>query len=161
LRHVELYERIRHAVLVDGMSRREATCIFGTNRRIVEKMLKFSIPPSYRRDKAIRRPKLDAYTGIIDEILEADKLVPKKQPHTSKRIFERLRDEHHFAGGMTIVKDNVFVSKQHQQETLVPLSHPQCHAQADFGDALAIIGDPSEMRASPAGQWLNGRSTFW
>jgi hypothetical protein len=62
---------------------------------------------------------------------------------------------------MTIVKDNVFVSKQHQQETLVPLSHPQCHAQADFGDALAIIGDPSEMRASPAGQWLNGRSTFW
>ena len=80
---MELYGRVRYAVLVDGMSRREAARIFGINRRTVEKMLRFSIPPGYRRDKAIRRPKLDAYTGIIDEILETDKLVPKKQRHTS------------------------------------------------------------------------------
>ena len=62
---MELYGRVRHAILVDGMSRREAARIFGINRRTVEKMLRFSIPPDYRRDKAIRRPKLDAYTGII------------------------------------------------------------------------------------------------
>ena len=80
---MELYGRVRYAVFVDGMSRREAARIFGINRRTVEKMLRFSIPPGYRRDKAIRRPKLDAYTGIIDEILETDKLVPKKQRHTS------------------------------------------------------------------------------
>jgi hypothetical protein len=30
---------------------------------------------------------------------------PKKQRHTAKRIFERLRDEHGYAGGITIVKD--------------------------------------------------------
>ena len=93
---MELYGRVRHAVLVDGMSRREAARIFGINRRTVEKMLRFSIPPGYRRDKAIRRPKLDAYTGIIVETLEADKLVPKKQRHTSKRIFERLRPSHRY-----------------------------------------------------------------
>jgi hypothetical protein len=74
---VELYGRVRHAVLVDGMSRPEAARIFGINRRTVEKMLRFSIPQGYRRDKAIRRPKLDAFIGIIDQILEADKLVPK------------------------------------------------------------------------------------
>jgi hypothetical protein len=28
-----------------------------------------------------------------------------KQLHTAKRIFERLRDEHGFAGGYTVVKD--------------------------------------------------------
>ena len=137
---MELYGRVRYAVLVDGMSRREAARIFGINRRTVEKMLRFSIPPGYRRDKAIRRPKLDAYTGIIDEILETDKLVPKKQRHTSKRIFERLRDEHRFSGGLTIVKDYVFATKQRQREMFVPLSHPPGHAQADFGEALAIIG---------------------
>ena len=137
---MELYGRVRHAVLVDGISRREAGRIFGINRRTVEKMLRFSIPPGYRRDKAIRRPKLDAYTGIIDEILETDKLVPKKQRHTSKRIFERLRDEHRFSGGITIVKDYVFATKQRQREMFVPLSHPPGHAQADFGEALAIIG---------------------
>jgi hypothetical protein len=36
---VDLYGRVRHAVLVDGMSRREAARIFGINRRTVEKML--------------------------------------------------------------------------------------------------------------------------
>ena len=77
MKHVELYGRVRHAVLVDGMSRREAARIFGINRRTVEKMLRFSIPPGYRRDKAIRRPKLDGFTGIIDQILEADKLAPR------------------------------------------------------------------------------------
>ena len=140
MKHMELYGRVRHAVLVDGMSRREAARIFGINRRTVEKMLRFSIPPDYRRDRAIRRPKLDAYTGIIDEILETDKLVPKKQRHTSKRIFERLRDEHRFSGGITIVKDYVFATKQRQREMFVPLSHPPGHAQADFGEALAVIG---------------------
>jgi len=65
LKHVELYGRVRHAVLVDGMSRREAARIFGINRRTVEKMLTFSIPPGYRRDQEIRRPKLDAYTEKV------------------------------------------------------------------------------------------------
>ena len=60
------------------MSRRQAARIFGINRRTVEKMLTFSIPPGYRRDTETRRPKLDGFTGIIDQILEADKLVPKK-----------------------------------------------------------------------------------
>jgi len=110
------------------MSRREAARIFGINRRTVEKMLTFSIPPGYRRDQEIRRPKLDAYTGIIDQILEADKLVPKKQRHTSRRVFERLRNEHDFTGGLTIVKDYIFAARQRQREMFVPLSHPPGHA---------------------------------
>lgn len=93
---MDLYGRVRHAVLLDGMSRREAARLFGINRRTVEKMLMFSILPGYRRDKEIRRPKLDDFIGIIDQILEADRLVPKKQRHTSKRVFERLRNEYDF-----------------------------------------------------------------
>ena len=122
------------------MSRREAARVFGINRRTVEKMLTFSIPPGYRRDGEIKRPKLDAFTGIIDQILEADKLVPKKQRHTSKRVFERLHEEHGFTGGITIVKDYIFAARQRQREMFVPLSHPPGHAQADFGEALAVIG---------------------
>ena len=137
---MELYGRVCHAVLVDGMRRWEAARIFAINRRTVEKMLRFSIPPGYRRDKEISRPKLDGFTGIIDQILEADKLVPKKQRHTSKRVFERLRDDHNFIGGITIVKDYIFTAKQRQQEMFIPLTHPPGHAQADFGEALAVIG---------------------
>jgi len=140
LKRVDLYGRVRYAVLIDGMSRREAARVFGINRRTVDKMLAFSVPPGYRRDKAIRRPKLDGFTGIIDQILETDKQVPRKQRHTSKRIFERLRDEHGFAGGITIVKDYIFSVRQRQREMFVPLIHAPGHAQSDFGEALAVIG---------------------
>ena len=65
---------------------------------------------------------------------------PGKQRHTSKRIFERLRDEHGYVGGLTIVKDYVLARRQHQREVFVPLRHDAGHAQADFGEALAVIG---------------------
>jgi hypothetical protein len=131
---VDLYGRVRHAVLVDGMSRREAARIFGINRRTVAKMLAFSIPPGYRRSQPVHRPKLDGFTGIIDQILEANKLVPKKQRHTSKRVFERLRDEHHFEGGITIVKDYIFAARQRQRESraIASLDLPQINASAHF-----------------------------
>jgi transposase len=140
MKRVELYGRVRRAVLVEGISRREAARIFGIDRRTVEKMLAFSIPPGYRRSQPIRRPKLDGFTGIIDQILEADKSVHRKQRHTSKRVFERLRDEHGFTGGITIVKDYIQGVRQRQREVFVPLSHPAGHAQVDFGEARGVIG---------------------
>ncbi len=139
MKQVELYGRVRYAVFVQGMSRREAARVFGIDRRTVDKMLEYSVPPGYRRSKPVRRPKLDAFTGIIDQILEADKSVHKKQRHTSKRIFERLRDEYGFEGGVTIVKDYIFAARQRQREMFVPLIHPPGHAQADFGEARAVI----------------------
>jgi len=140
MKRVELYGRVRHAVIVQGMSRREAARVFGIDRRTVDKMLAFSVPPGYRRSKPVRRPKLDPYTGIIDQILENDTTVPKKQRHTCKRVFERLRDEHGFTGGITIVKDYIHAARQRQREVFVPLSHRPGHAQVDFGEALGVIG---------------------
>ena len=117
MKHVDLYGRVRHAVLIEGMSRREAARVFGIDPRTVAKMLAFSVPPGYRRSQPVHRPKLDAFIGIIDQILAADKLVPKKQRHTSRRIFERLRDEFGFTGGITIVKDYIFAARRRQRET--------------------------------------------
>ena len=99
-----------------------------------------SVLSDIQHTKPIKRPKLDPFVGIIDAILEADKCVPKKQKHTSKRVFERLRDEYGYTGGITIVKDYIYASKQRQREMFVPLAHPPGHAQADFGEALAVIG---------------------
>jgi transposase len=140
MKTVELYARVRHAVQIEGISRRAAAARFGINARTVAKMLKFSVPPGYVRAKPPFRPKLDAFVGIIDAILAADKELPKKQRHTARRIFERLRDEHGFTGGMTIVKDYVAVWRQRTQEMFVPLVHPPGHAQVDFGEAMARIG---------------------
>ena len=94
MKGVELYGQVRRAVYVEGLSRREAARRFGIDPRTVAKMLAFSVPPGYRRGRPPARPKLDPFVGIIDRILEEDKGQPAKQQHTSKRIFERLRDEH-------------------------------------------------------------------
>jgi len=103
-------------------------------------MLAFSVPPGYRRNGAPARPKLDGFVGLIDQILEEDKARPAKQQHTSKRIFERLRDEHGYGGGITIVKDYVYQRRLRSREMFVPLRHDPGHAQVDFGEALAVVG---------------------
>jgi len=140
MKGVELYGRVRHAVQIEGLSRREAARRFGIDPRTVSKMMMFSVPPGYRRSRVPKRPKLDPFTAIIDQILEADRTGHSKQLHTSKRIFERLRDEYGYGGGLTIMKDYVHDRRQRQREVFVPLRHEPGHAQADFGEAWAVIG---------------------
>ena len=137
---VESYAAVRRFVFVEGHSRRQAAIVFGLNRETVAKMCRFSLPPGYTRTKPVAKPKLGALIPVIDAILEADKAAPMKQRHTAKRIFERLRDEHDFAGGYTVVKDYVRICRAQGRETFVPLAHPPGHAQVDFGEAVAIIG---------------------
>jgi len=137
---VELYNRVRRACHVDGMSKSEAARVFGIDRKTVSKILKHSVPPGYRRSRPPVRPKLDPFVSVIDQILEDDRSQLKKQRHTAKRIFERLRDEHGFTGGITIVTDYVREKKRRSREVFVPLSHPPGHAQVDFGEAVGVIG---------------------
>jgi transposase len=137
---VEIYNRVRRAWHVEGMSKSEAARVFGIDRKTVAKILKHSVPPGYRRSKPPARPKLDPFIPIIDQILEDDKGRLKKQRHTAKRVFERLRDEHGFTGGITIVTDYVREKKRRSREVFVPLSHAPGHAQVDFGEALGVIG---------------------
>jgi transposase len=136
---VDLYLKIRLACRHRGLSGREAARLFGVDRKTVAKILAHSVPPGYQRSQPAKRPKLDPFTGIIDRILEEDQTTHRKQQHTAKRIFERLRDEHGFEGKETIVKDYVRERRRRLREMFVPLAHPAGHAQADFGEAVVII----------------------
>ena len=137
---VEVYAAVRRFVFIEGHSRREAARVFGLNRETVLKMCRFSLPPGYTRTLPVAKPKLGALLPVIDAILEADQGAPVKQRHTAKRIFERLRDEHGFAGGYTVVKDYVRIGRARGRETFVPLAHPPGHAQVDFGEGIGVIG---------------------
>ena len=60
---VDVYLRVRRAVMVDGMSIREVSRVFGLHRDTVRKILAYSAPPGYRRQTPPRRPKLEPFTG--------------------------------------------------------------------------------------------------
>jgi transposase len=136
---VDIYGRVRRAVRVEGRSQRAVARDFGLSRETVRKMLEFAVPPGYRRQQPVRRPKLGPWVGVIDAILDDDRQRPSKQRHTAKRIFDRLKEEHQFTGGYTIVKDYVHTAMLCGQEMFVPLVHPPGEAQADFGEALVVI----------------------
>ena len=122
------------------MSKRGIARHFGISRDSVDKMIVYSVPPGYRRTVPVKRPKLDGFTEIIDQWLGEDADRPRKQRHTAKRVLDRLREEHGFDGGYTIVKAYMREHQRRSREMFVPLDHRPGHAQADFGEALVVIG---------------------
>lgn len=138
LKDMDKWTNIRLDVLVHKMSISEACRKYELNYRTIRKVLDNPEPPAHRKKTVREKPKLDPFIPVIHEILETDKSVHKKQRHTGKKIFERLRDEHGYEGGITIVKDEIHRYKQRQAEVFMPLHHDPGTAQFDFGEAKAI-----------------------
>lgn len=126
---------VRRRVLVEGVSKREVLRETGLHWQTLEKILQLSQPPGYRLRQPRPRPKTGPYLERIRQILEADQEVPRKQRHTAKRLFERLREEG-YRGSYTQVKEAVRQITQRRREVFVPLVHRPGEAQADFGHAL-------------------------
>ena len=138
---------IRRRVLVEKDSKRSVCLEFGIGWRTLEKILAHPAPPGYRRQAPRGKPKLGPFLPVIEEILEADKTAPAKQRHTARRIFERLRDEYGYEGGITQVTETVAQARRHGKEVFVPLVHRPGHAQYDFGEATVIIAGETTKAA--------------
>jgi transposase len=133
---MEQWTEIRRRVLIGGTSKRQILRETGMHWTTLEKILSHSEPPGYRRSSLPLRPKIGPFLARIGQILEQDRVVPRKQRHTAKRIFERLRDEEGYTGGYTQVKEAVSEIKSTNAEVFMPLVHRPGEAQADFGWAL-------------------------
>ena len=120
---MEIWVEVRLRVLAGELSKRAACREYEIHWQTLEKILSHSEPPGYQKTKP-RSSMVDAFEPIIEEILKSDRQVHRKQRHTARRIFERLRDEHGYVGGETIVKDAVLAWKQHHREVFLPLSLP-------------------------------------
>ena len=137
-RNMEDWSEIRRRVLVEGVSRRQILRETKLHWLTLKKILAHSEPPGYRQATPRPRKKLGAYVERIQQILKEDQALPRKQRHTAKRIWERLREDG-FTGGYTVVKDAVRELTQQTQEVFVPLLHRPGEAQVDFGHALAKV----------------------
>ena len=132
---MEQWTSIRQRVLVEGASKRSVMLSTGVHHETLSKMLTHSQPPGYQRKAEYPRPKVGPYLVRIGQILKEDQSAPKKQRHTAKRIFDRIRSEG-YTGGYTQVKTAVRAIRQQSKEVFVPLTHLPGEAQADFGYAL-------------------------
>jgi len=131
---------VRRAVLVEGISKREACRRFGLHWETLQRILAHSAPPGYQRITRVDRPVIGPWLGRLRELLEETRSQPRKQRYTVKRMSEVLRDEG-FAGGYTTVKDAVRELKERApKEVYMPLTQRPGEAQVDFGYALACIG---------------------
>jgi len=137
---MEQWNDIRRRVLVEGVSKRSILRETGMHWRTLNKILTHSEPPGYQKSKPRERPQIGPFEKRILQILEDDLKIPRKQRHTSKRIWERIRDEHGYGGAYSTVRAAVRRLIQKNQEVFVPLKHPPGEAQVDFGFALARIG---------------------
>lgn len=132
---------IRNAFFFKGLSISEIAREFKVDRKTVRKYV-------YQEDwnasvevKAKRSfPKLDPFKEDIDEWLEEDKKARRKQRHTAKRVYDRLREKYgdKFNCSYRTVAGYVAVKKKELYQNnscRLPLEHKPGEAQVDFGRA--------------------------
>jgi len=145
---MELWKEVRQRVLTGEISQRAALQQYHLGWRTLKNILTHDEPPGYRQSQPRKKRTLAPFLSVIQQILTDDRTAPPKQRHTAHRIFERLRDEHGYTGGETVVKDAVRDWKQRHQEVFLPLSHPPGEAQVDFGEAtITLAGQPTKVVA--------------
>ena len=90
---VELFAAIRWDYQREGLGVRALARKYDVHRRTVRQAIGSPLPPD--RKRPVRpAPVREAVAGWIDEMLREDLAAPRKQRHTARRVFERLRDEH-------------------------------------------------------------------
>lgn len=123
---VELYEVIRRDVKVNELSIRAAARRRGVHRRAVRQALDSAVPPPRR--KPVREPPVftTAMRGVVDRWLEEDRVAPRKQRHTARRIRKRLVEEHGFTGAESTVRKYVGQRRRELglgKQVFVPQTH--------------------------------------
>lgn len=122
----------------EGFSVSEIARRTGHDRKTVRKFLEerdFSPKPPLK--PAPLPSKLDPYKGRVDQTLEADRHVWRKQRHTALKIYEELRGQG-YDGSYTLVQSYVKARKEEMRSSLesgyLDLEWHAGTAQADFGE---------------------------
>jgi transposase len=135
---MDWWTKIRLEVSTGETSKREILRREGISWGTLKKILAHSEPPGYRLKDPRPKPKIGPYLERIAQIIQEDKALPKKQRHTAKRIYDRLR-EMGYGGRYTQVKEAVREILRVKQEVFMPLVHRVGEAQVDFGHALVKV----------------------
>ena len=141
---VERFEQIRRDRDREGLSIRGLARRHGVHRRAVREALLSPVSPAKRAAVGRPAPRLGAHRAVIDSLLEADRVAPRKQWHTVKRIHQRLVDELGGDVAETTVRQYVRARKRAMgwavSEVFVPQIHaPGMEGEVDWGEADVVL----------------------
>jgi transposase len=141
---VELFEAIRRDRRTEALSIRELADRHKVHRRAVRQALASPLPPPRKEYGARSRPATDPWSGVIDAWLIEDKDVPRKQRHTSRRVWQRLVAEH--GATMSEISVSRYVTRRRVEldlvkvEVCIPQTHePGAEAEVDFGEFYTTL----------------------
>lgn len=138
---MDLYKHIRQLYAVEGVSKREIARRLGISRNTVSKYCEGAALPWERKETERNAPVMTSEVeAFIHECLEEDKEAPRKQRHTSLRIYERLRDELGFKGAYSTVRFRMGQIRKNVSKAYIPLEFgPGEAAQVDWGTATVNL----------------------
>ena len=142
MRKVELFEAIRRDHALHGWGPRRLAREHHVGRRTVRQALKSALPPE-RKAPLRLAPVLFRAKPLIDEIMEKDRKMPRKQRHTAHRIWQRIVAELEVVIAESTVRRYVGKRKREMGrgvEVMVPqVKTPGAEAEVDFFKATVIM----------------------
>ena len=140
---VELFERIRREHRDEGVGIRALAERHRVHRRTVRQALADAVPPP-RKPPERQAPTLGQHEATIRGWLEADLDAPRKQRHTARRVWQRLREERGAVVAESTVRAFVAQVRAEQDDPVGSVTVVQAHgpgeeAEVDFGEFQAWV----------------------
>jgi len=139
---VDQYQHIRHLYLVEGLSQRAIARQLKISRNTVRRYCNGAHVPWERKTSPRKAQVVTAEViEFIEQCLKEDEnALDRRQKHTAKRIYDRLRQEKGFRGGESTIRRVVRELKAKPSKVYVPLSFSPGEAiQVDWGTATVIM----------------------
>lgn len=148
-RDIEQWLRVRHLILVEGVTRKQVARETGISPNSVRKMLRHPKPVVYGPRERVC-PKLGPYMSTIRRLLRATAASPRMHRISAREIYEHIRDQGYSGSSGTV--RNYIASLTHQDRTVWEAAYDRM-TTLDRRSAVSLM-----LETARKSRWLDVQS---